>query len=307
MEPIDFKAAKRSILRKLISPASLAEMRRRSKTKGLVRRVDDDPELKLYSGMLENELLHFGYFDDPDLTGEEISIAMIKAAQIRYSEFILERVGSKKSGKVLDGGCGMGGLINPLRAAGHDPVALTPNRTQIAYLRKNYPDLAVENCMFEDLDTARYAGTFDTVINSESLQYIDLDAANAVVGKVLAPGGHWVIADFFRKPGSTATDIHLLDDFRTKAAAAGWRVAEDTDITANVLPTLDFAHTVGRKALPIFGYIEGKVARAAPGLHYLLEDVFEQSHAELERQLEFIRPGEFADNFSYRLFVLDRG
>ena len=304
MGPIDFKAAKRSILRKLTSPSSLLEMRRRAKNQGVIRRVDDDPELKLYAGMLANELLHFGYFDDPVHSGEEISLAMIKAAQNRYSEQIVTRVQSR-DGRVLDGGCGMGGLIKPLRAAGHDPVALTPNRTQIAYLKQNYPDLAVEFCKFEDLDTGRYAGAFDTIINSESLQYINLDGAFSVADAVLAPGGRWVIGDFFRKSDSTDTDSHFLHDFRDKTAN-GWRVAEEVDITANVLPTLAFVHALGSTALPIADYVGDKMRRATPGMHYLLEEVLEQAQEGLGEQLEVVRPARFAANFSYWLFVLER-
>jgi cyclopropane fatty-acyl-phospholipid synthase-like methyltransferase len=304
---IDGKAARRSILSKLLTPAGIAELVRRSRAKRTTRLVDDDYRLKLYSQMLDEDFLHFGYFDDPDREGEDISFSELQAAQVRYSEIIVERVRTS-GGKVLDVGCGMGGLIGPLRAADHEPVALTPDRSQIAHIAKKYTDLTVEDCKFEDLDTERYAGAFDTVINSESLQYIDLDVAISVVGKVLAPGGRWIICDFFRTTAEADKAGHLLELFREKITAADWHISEETDITPNILPTLAFAHMLGRRlVLPVADYATKRFQQKSPGIHFVLEDVLDQALLGIRRELKVVDPDLFFTNKSYCLFVLEKG
>ena len=54
-------------------------------------------------------------------------------------------------------------------------MALTPDASQVAHVRDRHPDVAVEHCKFEELDAGKYEGAFGTVINSESLQYMNLE------------------------------------------------------------------------------------------------------------------------------------
>lgn len=307
MASFNGKAARRSILRRVLTPSGLIELRRRRKSRGRRKRVEDDPELKLYARMLDKEYLHLGYFDDPTLTGEDISFGALMAAQARYGAMIVERVRSA-GGLVLDGGCGMGGLLAPLQEAGHRPVALTPDRSQIAHISSKFPDLPVEHSTFEGLDTTRYARAFDTIINSESWQYIDLDAGLAVVDRVLAPGGRWVICDFFRETDKIDRAGHKLEVFRAKTAAAGWRLIEDNDITPNILPTLAFAHMLGRRLIaPLVDYGMEKLQLKAPGVHYVFEEILARAGPRQEQQLEVVELQKFAANKTYRLFVLERG
>ena len=48
---------------------------------------------------------------------------------------------------------------------------------------------------FEDFSTDKQ---FATIINSESLQYIDLDTAFNCASKLLSNNGKWIITDYFR-------------------------------------------------------------------------------------------------------------
>ena len=59
---------------------------------------------------------------------------------------------------------------------------LTPNLLQKRYINQKKPDLIVHNLKFEELDTT---DKFGTIINSESLQYINLDEAFKKVDSLL--------------------------------------------------------------------------------------------------------------------------
>ena len=57
---------------------------------------------------------------------------------------------------------------------------------------------------FEDFSTNKQ---FATIINSESLQYIDLDTAFNCVSKLLSNNGKWIITDYFRINNNGMIDV----------------------------------------------------------------------------------------------------
>ena len=116
--------------------------------------ADADAQLLLYSRMLPEGFLHFGYFDDPATPPEEVSFALLARAQRRYAERVAALVGPP-GGTLLDAGCGMGGMLGIFRAQGHDATGLTPDRYQMEHLERRHPDLPVLHCRFEDLDEER--------------------------------------------------------------------------------------------------------------------------------------------------------
>ena len=79
--------------------------------------------LKFYSDVLGLEHLHYGIWE----TGDELTLANLKAAQERYQQSIIDLlppVDSKKPTRVLDVGCGTGELSKALKAksvARHQP------------------------------------------------------------------------------------------------------------------------------------------------------------------------------------------
>ena len=58
-------------------------------------------------------MLHYGYFPDPTIKPEEISIKNIEDAQVLYSQKIINQIKHTKDA-ILDVGCGMGGLAKIL-------------------------------------------------------------------------------------------------------------------------------------------------------------------------------------------------
>ena len=86
------------------------------------------------------------------------------------------------SRKILDVGCGMGGLSKILFDNGYKIESLTPDNNQKNYINNKYKDLIVHHMKFEDFSAN---DTYGTVINSESLQYINLNVAFEIIDKIL--------------------------------------------------------------------------------------------------------------------------
>jgi hypothetical protein len=68
-----------------INPVSLIKAYRFHKKTGRYNKTRNDLELKLYSRILNNDMLHYGYFDDVDIAPEFIGIGHVEQAQNRYA------------------------------------------------------------------------------------------------------------------------------------------------------------------------------------------------------------------------------
>lgn len=263
-----------------------------------------DLELFLYSKILTNNMLHFGYFDDTDVAPDTISLKQIEEAQVRYAEKIIGYTGAPGS-LALDVGCGLGGLAAMISDRNQNVECLTPNRNQIAFINKTYPGLITHKTKFEEFDSEL---RYDTIINSESLQYIDLDKAFEKVNKLLAAGGRWIIVDFFRlDTRGINKSSHLLDDLHRKIAGYGFKLVVEEDITQNVLPTLKFAHMyVERLLLPVKHYAFEKLRYKRPKLYYMTKRFREQIDAKIIKETASLDPDMFCNEKRYMFFVLEK-
>ena len=58
---------------------------------------------------------------------------------------------------------------------------------------------------------------------------------------------------------------------------AGWEITFQKDITANILPTLSYAHMwASRFGMPFFELAALRLRRKQPGLHHLFSNVLEE-------------------------------
>ena len=321
----------REILGRALLPHHVVRWLRRRRTHRRVPTAHADAQLLLYSRMLSGDFLHYGYFDDPSTPPEKIGFDALHRAQLRYAEKLMDRI-DRPDEPVLDAGSGMGGMLGLLRSAGHDVTGLTPDLFQVAHIGRNYPGVPVLHCRFEDMlagaDAAadRLRQRFGTVIHSESIQYMEPRATLAVMREILAPGGTWIVADYFRTGApAAATDAPQalaaeppspsprdrsgwrLDDFRDRLAASGFEIALETDITANVLPTLGFAHLLAtRIGLPAVDFAAGKLRAKRPALHYVVENVADRIRAAAHQSVAVIDPAVFAARKRYILMTIRR-
>lgn len=199
--------------------------------------------LRLYKDVLGLDHLHYGLWN-----GDPLTIDGLKAAQERYTDHLIELIGSRAS-SILDCGCGTGATAHKLSARGFDVEGLTPDPyQQETFVARD--GLTCHRVRFQDFQPTR---RYDVVLMSESCGYIPMDQLFQAVQRV-APGGAWLVADYFTlyKDGSKLSKSgHLLDRFLAEARDAGLEMEYEEDITDKVTPTLDLGRiTIEEKALP---------------------------------------------------------
>lgn len=264
-----------------------------------------DLELALYGAIFGNNFLHYGYFPTPPADAETLSLADIKQAMDDYATLLVQRV--RPGERVLDVGCGMGGLLARLLATGARPTGVTPNAAHAAHIRSRWPQAELIESVFEQVDPQQVGARFDAVINAESFQYIDLDAGMRNVRALLDPQAsarRWIVIDYFRlNAGAKNKSGHLLTDFEAALARHRLEVAERVDVTENTLPTLAYGRLLAtRFALPLARFAGAKFLRRHPLLGYLFQD-------RLARKLDGVRldtldPDTFRREKRYLLFTL---
>jgi SAM-dependent methyltransferase len=295
-----------SIVRRLVNPLHLFRALRLHATRQPARRFRDDPFLKYCAGIVPGDFLHYGFFTDPQIQPEDVSINDIARAQLRYAELLVEQIADRES-PVLDVGCGMGGLVGVLLRESLVPVALTPDATQCGYIRQKYPDVPLISEKFERMPLRDNRERFGTVITSESLQYLKLDRALPRMGAILKPGGRWIVCDYFRRKPSAGASGHVWDDFTARLSDGGWSITHERDITPHVVPTLRCAYMwCERLGRPLLDYATHQLRRKTPGVHYILGHAIEGVESIVDRTMETQHPEQFAETWKYMLLVIQR-
>lgn len=261
------------------------------------RRNRDDLQLGLYGKVLPSGFLHYAYFEETDRPLASLCIQDVMDGQTLYAEKLMELI---PRGRILDVGCGLGGMVNLLRQRGDEVIAVTPDGPQASYVRQKYPGVEVHECKFQRLRIPEYEGTFDAVLNSESLQYIPLPKAAELVNGYLKPGGSWVIADYFKLTSETAGSGHPWPAFEQVLEQYGYQLTANRDITPNILVSLNATHglatDVGR---PMIEFMMHKLKLKRPALHFMLEDIFEEMWRTIDINLDDIEPSKFAATRKY--------
>jgi cyclopropane fatty-acyl-phospholipid synthase-like methyltransferase len=306
MPKISAKLLFKKALLKLLSPNSLRHLINLSRDKKKKKRSRIDVTLKLFSKILPGDFLHYGYFEDINHPPGEISMDDMVQAQIDYAWLLINKIKDKNS-PVLDAGCGMGGLIGLLLNNGFSPVALTPDLFQIDYVKKKYPETDVLGTKFEHMPLEKYKGHFGTVIMSESLQYQKIEKSLKVVDTVLAPGGTWIVSDYFKKKKTSLASGFFWEPFKDQIEQAGWKISHSKDITPNTLPFLKFILMwSGRLLIPLMELVLDNFRNSRPGIYYLVEDVIELLKKDLNKKTDYVDPEIFTRDKKYMLLVLER-
>ena len=293
-----------NIIKKIINPMEIIRAYKFHRSQKIHKKSSEDLELLLYSKIIRNDMLHYGYFENPDIESDSISIRDLENAQMKYVEILISHI-SNQNNKVLDVGCGMGGLSNILFKKGFQVESLTPDNNQKKYITSKYSDLILHHMRFEDFKVSR---KFDTIINSESLQYINLDNAFELVSKILSPTGRWIISDYFRlNDGGVNKSGHLHNDFINKIDEKGWKIVYKLDMTKNALPTLKFAMLfINRFIKPLTLFANEKLKHKQPWLFYLTNQFRQNIANKSYKELEALDPEKFLREKKYMLYVLER-
>jgi SAM-dependent methyltransferase len=261
--------------------------------------------LNLFNFFIGTRDLHYGLWQD-DL---EVCIQNLPEAQRRYSEFLISHIPSGVE-RILDVGCGAGGLASELLARGFsvEGVSPSPLLTEAAQ-RQAGEGFKIHEGRFEDIAFAD-DDRFDLVMFSESFQYISLETVLADAMRRLDPGGYILICDFF-KTGAPGKSVigggHPVARFDDALARSGLEVLEDIDITRETAPNLDIVDQMGRDLFhPTFKLIGYAFASNHPWLAKLLHWKYRKKIDKINRK--YLSGERNAESFSrhkvYRLLLL---
>ena len=78
-----------------INPIQWIRARKFAKQNAKFDKSSYDLELFLYSKILTNNMLHYGYFEDINIKPETISFKQFEEAQIKYAEIIISHIENK--------------------------------------------------------------------------------------------------------------------------------------------------------------------------------------------------------------------
>ena len=249
--------------------------------------------------------LHYGYW----LDGVEPCLKNLADAQEEYSKFLLSHIPVGVT-RILDVGCGAGGLASKLIARGHKVDCVSPS----SFLNEQAKNLLGDGaqlyeCRYEDFQPA---GQYDAIVFCESFQYVDTKRAGELVASQLQCGGSLVICDFFRLPSSEASPIgggHPLNDFQERFSALPLRLIEDIDITSRAAPTFSVIDKVYSEVLePIWHEVDVAFAATHPIWSRCVNTLFKKRITKVEQK--YFAHRQSAECFkkfkTYRLMRFER-
>jgi len=192
----------------------------------------------LFRYFLNTEYLHYGYFCD-GLAAEPQNLA---AAQTRYAEFLKSNIPAGAQ-KILDVGCGTGRFAFELTNTGYEVDCVSPGAILTNHARKLLGERShIYNCKFEDVATDK---KYDMILFSESFQYIDPNRAFTNALKLLNPGGHIMICDFFKTDPDNKSKLGGGHDFQQYVEAVKKypvTLIREQDISKETAGTIDLAN-----------------------------------------------------------------
>lgn len=261
--------------------------------------------LNLISFFLGTRDLHYGLWGD-DL---EVRIQNLPVAQKRYTDFLLSHV-PEGTRRILDVGCGAGGVATELLANGYQVEGVSPSLLLSEAAKQQAGDqFVIHQGRFEDVSFDEQE-KFDLVMFSESFQYISLQTVLEDAKQCLKPGGHILICDFFRTgaPGkSVIGGGHRITSFRDAVEKSDLEVLVDKDITRETAPNLDIVNQMIRDLfLPTARLIGYSFESNHPWLARLFRWKYQKKIRKINRKyLSGEHNGEkFALHKVYRLLLL---
>jgi len=197
--------------------------------------------------------LHYGFWQ----AGVEPTASAMKQAQKQYTTFLTDLVKagvqSKADDRILDIGCGVGTIVDLLLQQGYQIDGLVPSEFMARMAREKIgkhraSDSQIFLSTIENLDTAKYQNSYQTVYFSESYQYVNMDKTFQVLNSIVKPNGNVFIFDFFRRDGITERSPmgggHLMQDFYDTLAKYPYKIQQEQDLTANMSPNLAVVNQV---------------------------------------------------------------
>jgi len=203
--------------------------------------------LKLLHFFLDTRDLHYGLWQN-DL---DVCVRNLPEAQRRYSDFLLSHIPDDVN-RILDVGCGAGGIARELLERGYDVEGVSPSPLLTEEARQLAGDaFKIHQGCFEDVCFG-VDEKFDLVMFSESFQYINLYKGLEYAQRLLNPGGFILISDFFKRNAAGRSAIgggHEDEKFMALLQQSSLEVLKNKDITRETAPNFDLADQLDRELI----------------------------------------------------------
>lgn len=249
--------------------------------------------------------LHYGLWQN-DL---EVSLQNIPEAQRRYTDFLLSHIPAGVN-RILDVGCGAGGVATELLARDYHVEGVSPSPLLSEAAQQQAGDgFKIHQGRFEDVEFDNDE-KFDLVMFSESFQYITLHSVLENAQRRLNSGGYILICDFFKTNAAGRSIIgggHADDEFMAVLQQSDLEVLENKDITHETAPNYNLVDQMERELLlPTFKLIDYAFGQNHPWLAKLLRWKYRKKIRKLNRK--YLAGGRNAESFArfkvYRLLLL---
>jgi len=206
-----------------------------------------DIELFFCTEILKLNSLHYGYWEK----NNNLTLGLMKDAQTKYTKTLVEVIPSNVS-SILDVGCGIGDVSRTLSKQGYEVTAISPDINHAKYFNNLDSNITFIKTKFEEFKIKK---KFDLILMSESQNYFSTQLGFQQCTSYLSPQGYLLVSGMFRKNGNTEIKEirNNIDEYIFTASRYGLILLENTDITQNTIPTIDFIY----KALQ--NYIEPSV------------------------------------------------
>jgi len=151
-------------------------------------------DYKLLWHLNKSYAFHYGYWDE--------KVKNFDQSLLRFNEIIIEKAKIKKTDRVLDAGCGIGGTsIFIARKIGCKVEGITISQNQVDKAKKLAKKLnmsSLVNFSNQDYTNTKFkSGSFDVVFALESVCYSDKEKFLRESYRLLKKGGRLVVADGF--------------------------------------------------------------------------------------------------------------
>lgn len=225
--------------------------------------------------------LHYGYW----VNGLEPVVRNLPIAQEQYCQFLLDHI-PVECHRLLDVGCGAGGMAAKLVARGHQVDCVSPSTSLNNQARALLGDRArVFDSKYEEFSTSE---TYDAIMFCESFQYMKMGPALDKVLQQLRPGGQLIICDFFRPAvddGSPISGGHHWSEFQMILGRYPLQLIEDIDITAQTAPTFTVIDSAFTEVLqPIWNEVDAAALATHPWIFKFVNWFFGHKLAKARRK-----------------------
>lgn len=258
-------------------------------------------ELYFVTEVLGLRSLHYGYWDEPRSIAR-IDLEELGRSQARFTEKLVEFVPPDVK-TVLDVGAGIGDNARALSRSGLRVTALSPDRNHERYFAAlDDPNVSFQRTTFEAFASSE---RFDLVLFSESHNYFDRRVGLQKAHDLLRPGGWLLVSGMLRSEDGAAypADFEIADHaYARLAAECGFAPVQISDITPNVLPTIEMIDLAVSEILePTLRFAEAYATTRSPWKTKLFRLFLSREHDEVRRVLKKLRRKTDPERFRTRI------